>query len=208
VSKYPDNNSITLWSDSCVSQNKNSIMTFAMTNSIKNHSQINEIILKFSTPDHGCVQEIDNIHSFIEKTLNNSEYFSSKNVERLIENSNRKNAYKVIEMQSENFFDFQSCAKLFNYKSIPFSKAFQIRLTRNFFEVEYRLNPSSDFITANIRHYERSFRNVNSNKRNEFPNPRLSKKKNIITEEKKKDINSMISWAPEADKEFLQKFCA
>ncbi len=106
------------------------------------------------------------------------------------------------------FFDYQSCAKLFNYKSITYSKVFQIRLTRNFFEVEYRLNPSSDFITANIRHYERSFRNTNSNKRNEFPNPKLSKNKNIISAEKKKDINSMISWSPEADKQFLRKFSA
>jgi hypothetical protein len=36
----------------------------------------------------------------------------------------------------------------------------------------------------------------------------VSKKENIISEEKKKDINSMIAWAPEADKELLRKFCA
>jgi len=35
----------------------------------------------------------------------------------------------------------------------------------------------------------------------------VSKNKNIISEEKKKDINSMIAWAPEADKQFLRKFC-
>jgi hypothetical protein len=112
--------------------------------------------MKFSTPGHGCVQEVDNIHSFIKKVFNDSKYFSLKTFKGLIENSNRKNPYKVIEMQSENFFDYQSCAKLFNYKSIPFSKVFQIRLTRNFFEDEYRLNPTSDLINANIRHYESS----------------------------------------------------
>jgi hypothetical protein len=55
LSKYQNINNITLWSDSCVEQNKNSIMTFAMTNFTKNHFQINEIMLKFSTPGHGCV---------------------------------------------------------------------------------------------------------------------------------------------------------
>jgi hypothetical protein len=68
------------------------------------------------------------------------------------------------------------------------------------FESHYRRNESSKLYLYK--------RNTDSNKRNEFHNPKLSKNKNIISEEKKKDINSMIAWAPEADKEFLRKFSA
>jgi hypothetical protein len=47
--------------------------------------QINEILMKFSVPGHGCVQEVDNSHSLIEKTLRKSGVFSLNTIARLIE---------------------------------------------------------------------------------------------------------------------------
>lgn len=47
-----------LWSDSCVPQNRNSIMSVAIATFIKSHPNIEQIEMKFSTPGHSCVQFI------------------------------------------------------------------------------------------------------------------------------------------------------
>jgi hypothetical protein len=56
----------------------------------------------------------------------------------------------------------------------------------------------------NIREYRRSLRNSSKTDRNEIPIP---DPKNIISQEKKKDIISMMPWAPEVDKNYLKSFC-
>jgi hypothetical protein len=163
--------------------------------------------MKFSVPRHGCVQEVDNIHSLIEKTLRKSEVFSLNTISRLIENSNRKNSNNVIKMEKENFRDFQSCSKIFNFQQIHFFKIFQIRFTRNYFEINHRLSPDFDFINVNIREYRRSFRNSSNTDRNEIPDSKINKTKNIISQEKKKDIISMMPLAHQVDKNYLKSFC-
>lgn len=57
------------WSDSCVPQNKNSIMATAIIDFIQKNPQINSICMKYSVPGHGVIQEVDHIHSTIEKVL-------------------------------------------------------------------------------------------------------------------------------------------
>jgi hypothetical protein len=171
LSKYNSIENLTLWSDSCIGQNKNSLITYALTHLIKNYPNLKEVILKFSVPGHGCVQEVDNIHSLIEKSFRNEEIFSLEKVCDLIKNAKRKNPLTVIELKKDDFKDYQTCAKLFNYKSIPFTKIFQLKITQNLFEIEFRSSPDSNFITANIRNYERSSKmNVNIEKI-DFPDP-------------------------------------
>jgi hypothetical protein len=97
--------------------------------------------MKFSVPGHGCFQEVDNIYSIIEKTLRISEVFSLNTIARLTENSNRKSSYNVINMEKRKFQGFQSCSKIFNFQQIHFFKLFQIRFTRNYFEINHRLSP-------------------------------------------------------------------
>ena len=57
---------ITLWSDACIAQNKNSAMSLALIKFLEAH-QVEQIIQKFGTPGHSPVQEVDSIHSLIEK---------------------------------------------------------------------------------------------------------------------------------------------
>lgn len=62
---------LTLWSDSCVPQNRNSIMSTAIqyflnSSASKNLKQIDQ---KFSESGHGLVQEVDSAHSIIERFL-------------------------------------------------------------------------------------------------------------------------------------------
>jgi hypothetical protein len=61
---------------------------------------------------------------------------SINKLSEIIKSAKGRNPFIVIEMKSEDLKDFQSCAKLLNFKSIPSTKIFQLRLTRNLFEIE------------------------------------------------------------------------
>lgn len=67
VEKNTKITTITLWSDACVPQNKNRCMSFALLKFLEEHPNITKITQKFGTPGHSPVQEVDNIHSQIEK---------------------------------------------------------------------------------------------------------------------------------------------
>lgn len=67
---------IILWCDSCVPQNRNSIMSFGLRQMMDSFQLLEQITLKFSTPGHSCVQEIDNVHSCIDRVLSKAELFS------------------------------------------------------------------------------------------------------------------------------------
>ncbi len=88
-------------------------------------------------------------------------------------------------MEKENFKDFQSCSKIFNFQQIHFFKIFQIRFTRNYFEINHRLSPDFDFINVNIREYRRSFRNSSNTDRNEIPDSKINETKKYYLTRKK-----------------------
>jgi len=59
---------ITLWSDSCVPQNRNKIMATALMLFLKT-SSLESITQKFCEPGHSEVQEVDNLHSQIDRVI-------------------------------------------------------------------------------------------------------------------------------------------
>jgi hypothetical protein len=65
-----------LWSDSCVPQNKNSFMVTALKIILHKHPNLKEIEHKSCCPEHSSIQEVDNIHSSIEKALKVCEVYS------------------------------------------------------------------------------------------------------------------------------------
>lgn len=75
--------SFILWSDSCVSQNKNSIMCYALKRFMIDYN-VNTIVQKFCCPGHSSIQEVDNIHSGIEKTLQLAEIYSPISLVRVL----------------------------------------------------------------------------------------------------------------------------
>ena len=49
---------LVLWSDSCVPQNRNSLISYAIAYFLQMNPSIQSLTMKFSTPGHSCVQEI------------------------------------------------------------------------------------------------------------------------------------------------------
>ena len=77
ITDFPGVKRIILWSDSCVPQNKNSIMSMALMTFLQEHPNITSVEQKYSEPGHGNIQEVDAVHSKIERTLELAEVFSS-----------------------------------------------------------------------------------------------------------------------------------
>ncbi|KAG5883677.1 hypothetical protein JTB14_014665 [Gonioctena quinquepunctata] len=75
VNDNPKLKRIILWSDSCVPQNRNSIMSFALQHFLNSPDSKNLKVIgqKFSEPGHGTEQEIDLAHSCIERYIRHSE---------------------------------------------------------------------------------------------------------------------------------------
>ena len=67
VKLYPSVSNVTMWSDSCIPQNKNSVMTCALISFLLRNSNIQSLTQKFGEPGHSAIQEVDSVHSQIEK---------------------------------------------------------------------------------------------------------------------------------------------
>lgn len=63
-----------LWSDACVPQNRNLYMTTALINFLNNKKHnVSTVEQKFQEPGHSCVQEVNAIHSTIDKAFARAE---------------------------------------------------------------------------------------------------------------------------------------
>lgn len=125
---FADNPQLTcliLWSDSCVPQNKNSLISVFM----QKLPNIISITMKFSTPGHSCNQEIDAVHSCIERVLNKSEYYSPLSLLRLLLKVNLKKPYKIMQLTDQDFKDYKTSAAMYNYKLISFSQVVALKFT-------------------------------------------------------------------------------
>ena len=123
------------WSDSCVPQNRNSIISYVVLNFLKSNPEVKKITMKYSTLGHSGIQEVENIHSQNEQIMKANEFYSPISFIQLLKGANKKKPFRIIQMQLNDFKDFSVCAKIFNYNRIPYSKICCLRLTQSLFEV-------------------------------------------------------------------------
>jgi hypothetical protein len=76
------------------------------------------------------------------------------------------------------------------------------------FEFQYRTSLDTNFIVINIRNFERKSRNAKKSNEVPFPTPKINNKFITISKDKKRDIESMISWCPTEDQTYLENFRA
>ena len=121
-SEDPRVKNITLWSDSCVPQNRNSFFSTAIKVFLKNHPEIVSIEHKYCEPGHSSVQEVDNLHSQIEAVCRHTEIYSPVGLMRMLKKVHRSKPMKIIQMKSQDFKDFGSIARQGKYDRVPFTK--------------------------------------------------------------------------------------
>jgi hypothetical protein len=125
VSRHPELSSLTLWSDSCVPQNKNSIMTTALKYFMASglSGNVEKIQQKFSPVGHGCIQDIDSAHSVLICALRHQEIGSPVALVRAILKMPKRNLdFEVLQMQPDAYLNFSLIAADFQFSLVPYTK--------------------------------------------------------------------------------------
>lgn len=84
------------------------------------NQMLTKITQKFGQPEHSSIQEVDNIHSQVEKRLKDSEIFSPIELIRILKSANVRNPFVVIQLR--NFINFHAIAKQVTFVAIPYTQ--------------------------------------------------------------------------------------
>lgn len=199
---YPLLEELILWSDSCVPQNRNSLLSFAIAHILKTSSHLKKIQMKFSVPGHSCIQEVDSVHSAIERSLRKSEYFSPLSLLRVLLKVNTRKPYIILQMKEQDFLDFSWYSSKLNYSAVPFSKVVSLQFTKSFHEIGFRTSFNDhEYKIISLR--QRTVRKHVTAETEEIPT--LIKKNDTkinLAQNKVEALKSMYRWMPEVDKNF------
>ncbi|GBL91819.1 hypothetical protein AVEN_172744-1 [Araneus ventricosus] len=170
--------------------------------------------MKYSLPGHSCVQEVDSVHSSIEKAMNKIDFYSLIGLIRILKQVNRRHPYRVIQMWPDDFKDYQGTAKLLNYKIVAFASVVILKFSRTLHTVNFKtshdkLEPEN---SVNIKFAETSIRgskkHIKQKKTSENCNlsafqitPKVQKASKEVSDQKMKNIKTAFPLMPIQDKE-------
>lgn len=209
VKMNPDITKVILWSDSCVPQNRNSSMTLALLAFLSKHQKITSLEQKYCEPGHSSIQEVDNLHSQIEKALSVSEVYSPLGLVRLLLAVKEHNPLNVIQLQKAKVMNYKAAASNIVFRDIPYSKVKHIIYNQsNLQEVLYRTDFSKPFTKISLRQ-KPTTRGMGEEESGPYELPKISAlKRNVdLSKEKIKDIKSMFKYMPNADREYMHTVC-
>lgn len=102
--------------------------------------------MKYSVAGHSCIQEVDNAHSQIEKSLMHIEVWSPIGLIRVLLGINPKSPFEIIPMTINDFKNFHKMSKNFKFNAIPFDSIAQIKFSlSNLLNVKYKTCHDSIF---------------------------------------------------------------
>lgn len=198
-----------LWSDSCVPQNKNSVMSFALQHFLNSNSskELEIIEQKFSEPGHGNVQEIDAAHSCIERYLRHIEIWSPLHLIQLLSRMPKewKNEFIVLQMRPSDYLNYQLISSSINYSNLPYTKVKHIIYDKNSPNVSYsKVFGEGQKETLKLDHAKARVKKTKGifQLPIEVPPVKLTAS---IPELKKKHLKEMLPYIPvERDQEFFE----
>lgn len=209
VKDFPHINKMILWSDSCVPQNKNSIMSLALMKFLEKYPNIQEIIQKFCEPGHSGIQEVDNIHSQIQRKLSGVDIFSPLGLLRYLGTVNQRHPFKVFHMTHKDFYQYKEASQTLNFKKIPYASLKQIMYCQKLpTKLYYKLH-----------HHDENFTEVHINSSSKtratittsvVPLPAITispqPKKCLLPFAKVADLTKLFKFMPAVDITFIRTF--
>lgn len=205
IKDFPETEHLTLWSDSCIPQNRNSVMTLALKTFVQGHPNVKTITQKYCTPGHSSIQEVDNIHSHIEKGLKICNVYSPLSLMRVMKRI-RPRYSRVLQLTAKSFQNYKRSCKYLHFVNIPYSKVKCTVISADKpFHVEYKTSFIDDYFTeVSIRGQATRSGGVQERY---LPNVRPLSQVLVIAKEKKLDIISMLSYMPKEDQDYFIAAC-
>ncbi|CAG9763580.1 unnamed protein product [Ceutorhynchus assimilis] len=208
IEDNPQLEKIILWSDSCVPQNRNSILSFALQYFLNSpeSGNLRRIEQKFGEPGHGNVQEVDAAHSCIERFIKNLEIWSPLTLVRILLKipNTWKLKFSVLQMKPADYKNYQLLSGTFNYNEIPYTKLKHIIYDkRSIFNVKFKTSfegESSEVRLVPLKKY-RNNNHVGIEFPTSIPNINLAVKINDV---KRKHLLEMMDYMPEDERIFYK----
>ena len=208
LTTHPQLKNLILWSDSCVPQNRNSIMSTAIKHFLNAHPDVESITQKFSASGHGCVQEVDAVHSSIDQKLKKTEVYSPLGLIRILKSVRRQKPFNILQMKDVDFLNIQAGAKSYNFTKVPFTQVKQLKYYSNHpFTVSFKTKHADGFTSVFA-----GAQSLRKKKSTAYPitAPKLSiqtKKSHLLSKEKNEDIKKMMPYMPEIDRNYMATLC-
>jgi hypothetical protein len=184
-------------------------MTLALKRFLADHPGIETIEQKYSEPGHGNVQEVDAVHSVIERHTKNMEMYSPISLVRaLLSVPKGKTHLQIIQLHKRDFFNYKSGTAGMNFALIPYTRVKHLLYKRDHpMKVHYRLLFSD--VRMQVARLvrvtpKRSAKKGVAAQVNELPNIMPLNATAVVDEGKKKDIMSMMKYFPDVDQDFYK----
>ena len=218
VNDNPTVAEITLWSDSCVPQNRNKVMTAALQIFLQTHPSVKTITHKYCEPGHSEIQEVDNLHSQIEKVVLAGEVYSPMGLVRILKRVPRHKPLKLKQLRREDMKDYHAEADTFVYNKIPYTQVKTLQYSADdIMCVRYKTAFSADTWNdericsvcnkrSNVQAAAAVATSGNSEIRNQglLRMPTSLTKMQCLSAEKVKDSSSMFAYMPASDRMYMQ----
>lgn len=111
-----------------IPQNRNKIMSTAIMLFMNNQPSV-KIMQKFCEPGHSEIQEINNVHSQLEKALQTSEVYSPLGLVQILCKTPHHKPLKLTQLNKHDIKDYQGEAEKFHFECVSFSKVKAIQYT-------------------------------------------------------------------------------
>lgn len=204
IKDHPDTRHLILWSDSCVPQNRNQMMSFCLQNFLQQTRSLESITQKFCEPGHSSIQDIDNLHSIIERSLKGLEIWSPISLVRHMKQLRPNNLEMCVKLLTErSFLDFGAQSGLGTYKNVKYASVKELHYTSaNKFTIYTKasLDPAAEVNTITVWKMV-CLRNGTPRP---LPQPKLAKKSGGLSEEKIKDLKSMLIYMNGDDRVYME----
>ena len=175
-------------------------MSIAIMEFLRGHNNIKVVEQKYCEPGHSSVQEVDNIHSQIERALKRITIYGPLGLVKALLNVNRKRPFKVVQMREEMFRNFSHVASLMQFKSIPYTqvKALCYRADKPC-HIFYKTSFTSRYVPGRVVKHHPTRRNSNEVAEVTIPLAKCDYVRHIINEQKQESIVSMYKFMPAID---------
>lgn len=211
IEDHPDTRHLILWSDSCVPQNRNSVMSVALQSLLEKHNFLETITQKFCEPGHSSIQDVDALHSSIERTLAPFEIYSPVTLVRHLKTVRPQSRMQIKLSAKKDFFDYQSVAKQFDYNRVKYTQVKSLRYSKSqIAKVGYKSSfEAGDWtmvqvISATSTRKGSATPGASSRLATIVPAPNQARTSAALTKEKKADIRSMLGFMPEVDRKYME----
>lgn len=209
VEENPYLTKIILWSDSCVPQNRNSIMSLALQNFlISPHSgKLQTIEQKYSEPGHGNVQEVDSVHSVIERHIREININSPLSLLRTLKKLPQgKTKFSILQMRVTDYLNYEAKSSNFKYNLVPYTKVKHIIYNKeNIFKLQYRKDFRDELENVFLIDKRGVELRHSLKEKPKFPKIMKLNVKFEVSESKKQALFSMLSTMEIEDQEFYKQ---